>query len=354
MSADDPPFDGPDYDPELDHVRLRKQHERIRNLMLDGTWRTLAEIAEFTEDPEASISAQLRHLRKKRFGSFCLEKQRRGEAEHGLWEYRLLKPGPNSNESPTEVNDRRKPMAMIRLDSFSGTAEILGATKNVSFDRDAGLTIYRITLAEANQLLGVLATGKLSGVQLTGEGAAARDVLSTPGGDAEEPTQASKRGKGSKPAKPPETAQTAPTAPADPEESEGSPSPGQEETAAEAAGEGEGNESPEPTKEDKPKRGGRGKGKGKDKPAKEAKASSNGAEKPTNGKGAVSDELLEELQGQKRLRGVLGILVDNGFKTHKDLVDICKKLESNVPVLDRCANLDERVPRIASSIGIEK
>ena len=44
------------------------QIEVIRDLMLDermrGSWLTLAEIAEVTRYGEASISAQLRHLRK--------------------------------------------------------------------------------------------------------------------------------------------------------------------------------------------------------------------------------------------------------------------------------------------------
>jgi hypothetical protein len=83
-------FNGPDYSPGDDEPRLLGQHERIRDLMLDGRWRTLAEIASETNDPAASISAQLRHLRKPRFGSWIVEKRTRGERQHGLYEYRLL------------------------------------------------------------------------------------------------------------------------------------------------------------------------------------------------------------------------------------------------------------------------
>jgi hypothetical protein len=61
-------FDGPDVVPAVDDPRLQKQHERILTLMRDGRWRTLGEIAAVTGDPEASISAQLRHARKERFG----------------------------------------------------------------------------------------------------------------------------------------------------------------------------------------------------------------------------------------------------------------------------------------------
>jgi len=81
-------FEGPDYIPELDRKRLTGQIERVFNCMKDGTWRTLAEIETITGDPQASISAQLRHLRKERWGSHTIEKRRRGP---GLFEYKLIK-----------------------------------------------------------------------------------------------------------------------------------------------------------------------------------------------------------------------------------------------------------------------
>lgn len=73
----------------------------IRDLMLEaaarGVWLTLTEIAEPTEFGEASISAQLRHLRKARHGRYRVEKRRRfGESEGGgrawLWEYQVSSP----------------------------------------------------------------------------------------------------------------------------------------------------------------------------------------------------------------------------------------------------------------------
>lgn len=85
-----PRFNGSDYSPEFDNQRLGKQHERIKSVMVDGKWRTLAEIARITKDPPASISAQLRHLRKERFGAWIVEKKTRGKRESGLFEYRLL------------------------------------------------------------------------------------------------------------------------------------------------------------------------------------------------------------------------------------------------------------------------
>ena len=83
-------FDGPAYNPETDDVRLTGQIKRVFETMKDGQWRTLGEIELATGDPQASISAQLRHLRKPRFGSHVVEKRNRGDAEHGHFEYRLL------------------------------------------------------------------------------------------------------------------------------------------------------------------------------------------------------------------------------------------------------------------------
>ncbi len=82
-------FNGPLFERVHDEPRLLKQHERIRNLMLDGAWRTLEEIATRTGDPPASVSAQLRHLRKPRFGAYRIERRARGERARGLYEYRL-------------------------------------------------------------------------------------------------------------------------------------------------------------------------------------------------------------------------------------------------------------------------
>jgi len=60
---------------------LKTQVEVIRDVMLSAsdcdTWLTLHEIAEMTRFGEASISAQLRHLRKPMFGGFRVQKRRR-------------------------------------------------------------------------------------------------------------------------------------------------------------------------------------------------------------------------------------------------------------------------------------
>jgi len=82
-------FDGPVYDPKFDHERLTGQIRRVYSLMNDGHWRSLEEISKATGDPAASVSAQLRHLRKPKFGSHTIEKKPVGDRERGLWVYRM-------------------------------------------------------------------------------------------------------------------------------------------------------------------------------------------------------------------------------------------------------------------------
>ena len=86
---------GPVYDEHVDSERLERQMDRIRSLMLDGQWRSLAEITEQTGIPEASASSDLRHLRKDRFGAHLVEKRRR-VPKCGLWEYRVSLPDPDA------------------------------------------------------------------------------------------------------------------------------------------------------------------------------------------------------------------------------------------------------------------
>ena len=77
---------GDSYNPNKDGQRIKKQHEKIRDIMIDGVWRTLSNIESLTSYPQASISAQLRHLRKQKFGGYIVLKRRKGI---GLWEYKI-------------------------------------------------------------------------------------------------------------------------------------------------------------------------------------------------------------------------------------------------------------------------
>jgi len=81
-------FDGTTYDPAKDKGRLTGQIKRVFACMQDGMFRTLRDIEDKTGDPQASISAQLRNLRKPRFGAHVVEKRRRNGVG-GQYEYRL-------------------------------------------------------------------------------------------------------------------------------------------------------------------------------------------------------------------------------------------------------------------------
>jgi hypothetical protein len=81
----------------------RTQREVLRDVMLTAAkyeaWLTLKELARFTRYGEASISAQLRHLRKARYGGFMIAKRQRAAAMRGvidepgvIWEYRMAAP----------------------------------------------------------------------------------------------------------------------------------------------------------------------------------------------------------------------------------------------------------------------
>jgi hypothetical protein len=84
-----PDFGGATYEPEHDRGRLGRQLGRVKALMADGEWRTLAEVSAATGDPQASVSARLRDLRKERWGAYAVERRRRGEAARGIFEYRV-------------------------------------------------------------------------------------------------------------------------------------------------------------------------------------------------------------------------------------------------------------------------
>lgn len=78
-------FDGSDITAD-DNIRLTGQIESVYDTMMKGKWLTLDEISIWSGAPPASASAQLRNLRKPRFGSHIINKRRRTK---GLWEYKM-------------------------------------------------------------------------------------------------------------------------------------------------------------------------------------------------------------------------------------------------------------------------
>lgn len=83
-----PIFDGDTIEPVRDTSRLAAQLGRVTALMRDGRWRTLAEISQTTGDPESSVSARLRDLRKVKHGLWTVERR---YVERGLFEYRVMR-----------------------------------------------------------------------------------------------------------------------------------------------------------------------------------------------------------------------------------------------------------------------
>ena len=80
-------FGGITYDPDQDKERLGEQMCRVLDACLDGKWHTLKDLSEKTGDPEASISARLRDIRKKH-GKAAMESRRLKEGK-GTWVYRV-------------------------------------------------------------------------------------------------------------------------------------------------------------------------------------------------------------------------------------------------------------------------
>jgi hypothetical protein len=59
-------------------------------IMIDWEWHTLSELHILTGDPEASVSARLRDLRKKKFGGYDV--LRRRVLGLKIYEYRVVEP----------------------------------------------------------------------------------------------------------------------------------------------------------------------------------------------------------------------------------------------------------------------
>ncbi len=80
-------FDGSHYDPKVDKQRLTQQMRGVYECICKGDWKTVEEIGTVTGYPQPSISAQLRNLRKKKFGGLDVEGRCRDGTK--IFEYRL-------------------------------------------------------------------------------------------------------------------------------------------------------------------------------------------------------------------------------------------------------------------------
>ena len=69
-------FDGETFDQARDGKRLSRQLDRVREVMQDKKWHTLAElVTRVGGASEAGVSARIRDLKKPRFGGHLIEKQ---------------------------------------------------------------------------------------------------------------------------------------------------------------------------------------------------------------------------------------------------------------------------------------
>jgi hypothetical protein len=82
-----PTFDGATFEPARDGERLTSQLIRVKELMLDGQWRSLPQIAAVVGGSEAGVSARLRDLRKPRNGAYTVNRR---HVTDGLHEYQVI------------------------------------------------------------------------------------------------------------------------------------------------------------------------------------------------------------------------------------------------------------------------
>jgi len=80
-------FSGSDYKPARDQERLTQDYAKIKELMSDGKWRTIREVADATGSPDGSASAHMRAMRKKANGGHTVVKKYEG---NGKYLYRLI------------------------------------------------------------------------------------------------------------------------------------------------------------------------------------------------------------------------------------------------------------------------
>lgn len=92
---------------QTDVARLNTQLQTVKQIMGDGRFRTLEEIARLVKGlsgkkaTEASVSARLRDLRKEKFGSFKVERRALG---NGLFEYAVFAADGKGPAKPISFN----------------------------------------------------------------------------------------------------------------------------------------------------------------------------------------------------------------------------------------------------------
>ena len=98
-------FDGADYDHDRDSERLGTQLERIKEAVIGKGFFTLLQISQMTGDPESSISAQLRNLRKPRFGGYKVERK---HLDEGVYVYSVIEYSKEERQEKKKKEEEEK------------------------------------------------------------------------------------------------------------------------------------------------------------------------------------------------------------------------------------------------------
>jgi hypothetical protein len=133
----------------LKRVARRRQRDVLCDVMLGAreceTWLTLDELAKLTHYPPASISAQLRHLRKPAYGGYVVEKRQRaiesifarGRLRNGVG-IPVAQANPHNFGQQTHTNLRDKVRLRITFSRWPVTEESAGPYCRRSDERQAG------------------------------------------------------------------------------------------------------------------------------------------------------------------------------------------------------------------------
>jgi hypothetical protein len=130
------PFSGAAYEPKLDRARLALQIERIRVWALARDWFTLRAARLDLEQlytpayfPEASISANLRNLRKEPYRLRVDKRRRAGVRSGGVWEYRIANADAAHEPAPDPIRvDGSEP------DDEKGREEFLREVRRIALE----------------------------------------------------------------------------------------------------------------------------------------------------------------------------------------------------------------------------
>jgi hypothetical protein len=136
-------YGGSTFDPALDEERLNEQTIRVYRLMIDEEWRTLSEISSVTEDPEASISARLRDLRKPDFGGF--DRGDQAQLEEARANARLIAAAPDLLEALQWYESKAKQMGRAAINKDSKLMLALMKEIAVEYGAQARAAIAKAT-----------------------------------------------------------------------------------------------------------------------------------------------------------------------------------------------------------------